>query len=125
MQRRAGEFRSNVVSSTEDTLSHDRTVIVPRKAEMGWAAHLGIVRCSADSQWERNAGRNYRKTSLRRQQKKTVVPFRYWIIILQRILQRFAIIRVVNQVGIQITFYRFGRQLFCNEFRIIGNVGAK
>lgn len=45
MQRRAGEFHSNVVSSAKDTLSLSiKTVIVSRKAEMGWAAHLGIVR---------------------------------------------------------------------------------
>ena len=45
MQRRAGEFHSNVVSSAKDTLSLSiKAVIVPRKVEMGWAAHLGIVR---------------------------------------------------------------------------------
>jgi len=52
------------------------TVIVPRKTEMGWAARLGIVRCSADSRdRKRNAGRNYRKTSLRRQQKESCRAF--------------------------------------------------
>jgi len=36
MQRRAGEFHSNVVSSAKDTLSLSiKAVIVPRKVEMG------------------------------------------------------------------------------------------
>jgi len=36
MQRRAGEFQSNVVSSAKDTLSLSiNAIIVPRKAEMG------------------------------------------------------------------------------------------
>lgn len=45
-----GEFRSDAVSSAEDTLSSDRDmVIVPRKTETSWTALvsiLGIVRCS-------------------------------------------------------------------------------